>query len=91
MDSFVGVLMHSEAFQEQLIYHFNIKSKSSFDIKSRLMKTLFLPLISSVLNLIEKIVFHIDSVKLALWGHIVAQSFSVLHILQIPLAVFNNE
>lgn len=54
MDSFIGVLMHREAFQEQLIYHFNIKSKSSFDIKSRLMKTLFLPLISSVLNLIEK-------------------------------------
>lgn len=32
--------MHSEAFQEQLIYYFNIKAKSSFDIKSRLLKTI---------------------------------------------------
>lgn len=57
MDTFSGVLKYSKAFQEQLIYHFNIKLKSSFDIKSRLRKMLFLPLMISVLNVTEKTAF----------------------------------
>lgn len=36
--NFTGVFVHSEAFQEQSIYNFNIKSKPILDIKSRLIK-----------------------------------------------------
>lgn len=57
MNTFIGVLKYREAFQEQLIYRFNIKLKSNFDIKSRLRKTLFLPLMISVLSVTEKIAF----------------------------------
>lgn len=75
-------MIYSELFQEQLIYLFNIKSKSCFDIKTRLMKTLCLPLMILVLYLVEKIAFlHRPSEVLLPRAHFYTVFLSSTHFL----------
>lgn len=74
-------------FRNSLFTFFIIKSKSCFDIKSRLMKTLFFPLVRLVLYVVEKrLLSCTDAVKFCFQRHIFAQSFWVIHVFLTPLS-----